>query len=49
MKKKAAQQEIQLRQLRDRYGHVPSIEIPLLPGEVRGVEALRQIAGALDG
>jgi arsenite-transporting ATPase len=47
MRRKAEQQAIQLKQLRDRYGHVPSIEIPLLPGEVRGVEALRQIAGAL--
>jgi len=47
MRKKAEQQAIQLKQLRDRYGHAPLIEIPLLPGEVRGVPALRQIAGVL--
>ena len=49
MKKKAAQQALQLNQLRERYGQMQLIEIPLLPGEVRGIEALRQIAGVLDG
>ncbi|HTP26928.1 MAG TPA: ArsA family ATPase [Anaeromyxobacteraceae bacterium] len=49
MRKKAEQQAIQLERLRGRYGHAPLIEIPLLPGEVRGVQALRQIAGVLHG
>ena len=48
LKKKAAQQRVQMGVLRQRYGHLPVIEIPLLPGEVRGVAALRQIAGALE-
>jgi arsenite-transporting ATPase len=47
MKKKAEQQQAQLRELRVRYGQVPLIEIPLFPCEVRGVDVLRQVAGVL--
>ena len=47
LSRKAVQQQTQLKELRARYGHLPVIEIPLLPVEVRGVAVLREIAGAL--
>ena len=44
---KAAQQQDHLRQLRQRYGHLPITEIPLFPQEVQGLERLRQVAAVL--
>jgi arsenite/tail-anchored protein-transporting ATPase len=47
LRRKAEQQQAELRQLRDRYHELPVIEIPLLPCEVRGAAVLRQIGDAL--
>lgn len=44
---KAAQQQGHLRQLRQRYGHLPITEVPLFPQEIQGLEGLRQVAAVL--
>ncbi len=44
---KAAQQQDHLRQLRERYDHIPITEIPLFPQEIRGVKRLREVADVL--
>ena len=44
---KSAQQQRHLRELRDRYGDLPIVEIPLFPQEVQGVARLRQVASVL--
>jgi arsenite-transporting ATPase len=44
---KAAQQRQHLEQLRERYGSLPIVEIPLFPSEVRGIERLRTVGRLL--
>ena len=44
---KGAQQQAHLRQLRQRYGHLPITEVPLFPQEIQGLERLRQVAALL--
>jgi arsenite-transporting ATPase len=47
LEQKASQQQAHLRQLRERYRHLPVTEIPLFSQEVRGLERLRQVAAVL--
>lgn len=47
LQQKADQQRPHLEQLRKRYGHLPIVEIPLFPYEIRGLERLREIAWVL--
>jgi arsenite-transporting ATPase len=42
------QQRPHLRRIRDDFGHLPIVEIPLFPEEVRGVDRLRAVARWLD-
>ncbi len=44
---KRQQQQPHLERLRERYGNVPIIEIPLFPQEVRGIERLRSVGQLL--
>ena len=44
---KAAQQRQHLEQLHERYGALPIVEVPLFPGEVRGIERLRTVGRLL--
>jgi arsenite-transporting ATPase len=44
---KRLQQQPHLESLRERYGSVPMIEIPLFPQEVRGIERLRGVGQLL--
>jgi len=44
LREKAEHQEPHLHLLRERYGQLPIIEIPLFPHEVRGSDALREVA-----
>jgi len=44
---KRQQQQPHLARLRERYGNVPIIEIPLFPQEVRGIERLRSVGQLL--
>jgi arsenite-transporting ATPase len=47
LEQKRQQQRPHLERLHQRYGHVPVVEIPLFPQEVRGVERLRAVAAFL--
>ncbi len=47
LRRKAAQQQSHLNALRARYGALSPVGVPLFPGEVRGVEQLRQVAEVL--
>lgn len=47
LREKGEHQEPQLRLLRERYGHLPIVEVPLFSHEVRGTEALREVARVL--
>jgi arsenite-transporting ATPase len=44
---KAQQQQAHLEQLRENYGALPMVEIPLFPQEIRGVERLRTVGRLL--
>jgi arsenite/tail-anchored protein-transporting ATPase len=45
--RKAEQQRPHLERLRERYGSLPIVELPLFSGEVRGIEQLRSIGRLL--
>jgi len=47
LEQKRQQQQSHLERLRQRYGGVPIVEIPLFPQEVRGVERLRAVGRLL--
>jgi len=47
LEQKRQQQRPHLERLHQRYGHVPVVEIPLFPQEVRGVERLRAVGAFL--
>ncbi|HSD31028.1 MAG TPA: ArsA family ATPase [Gemmatimonadales bacterium] len=47
LRQKAEHQAPHLEYLREHYGHLPIVEIPLLPYEVRGMERLREVARML--
>jgi arsenite-transporting ATPase len=47
LEQKRQQQRPHLERLHQRYGHVPIVEIPLFPQEVRGVERLRAVGAFL--
>ena len=47
LEQKRRQQQPHLERLHQRYGHVPVVEIPLFPQEVRGVERLRAVGRLL--
>jgi arsenite-transporting ATPase len=49
LEQKRQQQRPHLERLHQRYGHVPVVEIPLFPQEVRGVERLRAVGAFLAG
>lgn len=44
---KRREQQSHLARIRDRHGAVPIVEVPLFPGEVRGVERLRAVGDLL--
>lgn len=44
---RAAQQRVHLDRLHARYGNLPIVELPLFPGEVRGVDRLRRVGQLL--
>jgi arsenite-transporting ATPase len=47
LEQKRRQQQQHLAQLRERYGDIPIVELPLFPQEVRGVERLRAVGRLL--
>jgi arsenite-transporting ATPase len=47
LRAKRDQQQPQLETLRRRYGDLPLVEIPLFPGEVRGLDRLRTVGRQL--
>jgi len=47
LQQKAAQQTGYLEMLRNSYGHLKIIELPLFPHEVKGLEKLRRVAEIL--
>jgi arsenite-transporting ATPase len=47
LEQKRRQQQVHLERLRERYGNVPIVEIPLFSQEVRGVERLRAVGRLL--
>jgi arsenite-transporting ATPase len=47
LRQKAEHQVPHLEFLHERYGHLPIVEIPLLPYEVRGMDRLREVARVL--
>jgi arsenite-transporting ATPase len=47
LKAKAAQQRPYLEEIYERYGHMDIAEVPMFPGEVRGVERLKEVAKIL--
>lgn len=47
LREKAEHQEPHLGLLRERYGHLPIVQIPLFPHEVRGTDRLREVARVL--
>lgn len=47
LEQKRRQQQPQLERMRARYGHIPMVEIPLFPEEVRGIAQLRSVGGLL--
>jgi len=47
LRDKAEHQEPHLHLLRERYGHLPIVEIPLFSHEVRGTDALRDVSRVL--
>jgi len=47
LEQKRRQQQLHLQRLRERYGDVPIVEIPLFSQEVRGVERLRAVGRLL--
>lgn len=49
LRRKAEQQRPHLEILRRRYARLAPVAVPLFPGEVRGVEQLRQVAAVLAG
>lgn len=48
LRRKSAQQQPHLERLHERYGHVPIVEIPLFPEEVRGIDRLQTVGRLLD-
>jgi len=49
LERRARQQRPHLERLHERYGHLPIVEIPLFPEEVRGPERLRAVGRRLCG
>ena len=47
LQQKRRQQQEHLQHLRATFGHLPIVEIPLFPEEVRGLERLRAVGGRL--
>lgn len=49
LRRKAEGQRVQLDRLRESYGHLPIITVPLFPYELRGVARLQEVARILRG
>ena len=47
LRRKAEGQRVQLERLREAYGHLPIVTVPLFPYEVRGVARLEEVARIL--
>jgi arsenite-transporting ATPase len=47
LERKRAQQRVHLERLHATYGHLPIVEIPLFPEEVRGIDRLRAVGELL--